>query len=123
MASFNRALLIGNVGGEPEIRYTAAGKAVANFSLATSEKVLNKETGERVEKTEWHNIVLWDKQAETAAEYVKKGSLLHIEGRLQTRKWTDKAGVERSITEIVAERFQLLDKKSTSSTPVYPDGE
>jgi len=111
MASFNRVFLLGNVGQAPEIMYTLSGRAVATLTVATDEKTKN-EAGEYVKHTEWHRLVLCGKQAEVAAEYIVKGSHIHAEGRLQTRKYTDKNGVERSTTEVIAERFQLLDKRS-----------
>jgi single-strand DNA-binding protein len=111
MASLNKVMLIGNLGKDPEVRYTASGQAVASFSLATSERYKNKQSGEWEEKTEWHNITLWGKQAEVAGEYLSKGKTVYIEGRLQTRKWQDKSGNDRYTTEIVGERMQMLGGK------------
>ena len=111
MASVNKVILIGNLGKDPEVRYTAGGDAVANFSIATSEKWKDKSTGEMVEKTEWHNIVMFGRVGEIAGEYLKKGSPCYVEGRLQTRKWTDKEGNDRYSTEVVGDRLQLLGSK------------
>lgn len=110
MASLNKVMLIGNLGKDPEVRYTAGGTAVASFSLATSEKFKGKD-GQWEEKTEWHNITLWARLAEIAGEYLSKGKTVYIEGRLQTRKWTDKEGKDRYTTEIVGERMQMLSGK------------
>ena len=110
MASLNKVMLIGNLGKDPEVRYTAAGTAVASFSLATSEKYKNK-SGEWEEKTEWHNVTLWARLAEIAGEYLAKGKTVYIEGRLQTRKWQDRDGKDRYTTEIVGEKMQMLSGK------------
>ena len=110
MASLNKVMLIGNLGKDPEVRYTAGGTAVASFSLATSEKFKNK-NGDFEEKTEWHNITLWARLAEIAGEYLSKGKTVYIEGRLQTRKWQDKEGKDRYTTEIVGEKMQMLSGK------------
>jgi single-strand DNA-binding protein len=110
MASLNKVMLIGNLGKDPEVRYTAGGTAVASFSVATSEKFKGK-TGEWEEKTEWHNITLWARLAEIAGEYLSKGKTVYIEGRLQTRKWQDKEGKDRYTTEIVGEKMQMLSGK------------
>jgi single-strand DNA-binding protein len=107
MASLNKVMLIGNLGKDPEVRYTPSGKAVASFSVATSEKIKNA-SGEWEERTEWHNVVLWGRLAEIAGEYLGKGKTVYIEGRLQTRKWQDKEGRDRYTTEIVGDRMQML---------------
>lgn len=107
MASLNKVMLIGNLGKDPEVRYTTSGKAVASFSLATTDK-FKSASGEWEEKTEWHNVVLWGRQAEIAGEYLAKGRTVFIEGRLQTRKWQDKDGRDRWTTEIVGDRMQML---------------
>ena len=107
MAGVNKAILIGNLGRDPELRYTQSGQAVTNFSLATSENWTDK-NGERTEKTEWHRIVAWGKTAELCAQYLSKGRTVYIEGRLQTRDWEDKEGVKRQTTEIVANTVQFL---------------
>ena len=107
MASVNKVILIGNLGRDPETRYTTGGDAVTNLNIATSEQWKDK-SGEKQEKTEWHRVVLFGRQAEIAGEYLKKGRSVYIEGRLQTRKYTDKDGVEKYSTEIVGDRMQLL---------------
>jgi len=110
MASLNKVMLIGNLGKDPEVRYTAGGTAVASFSIATTEKFKGK-SGDWEEKTEWHNITLWARLAEIAGEYLSKGKTVYIEGRLQTRKWQDKEGKDRYTTEIVGEKMQMLSSK------------
>jgi len=107
MASVNKVILIGNLGRDPETRYTTGGDAVTNLRLATTETWKDK-SGEKQEKTEWHTVVLFGRQAEIAGEYLKKGRSVYIEGRLQTRKYTDKEGQERYSTEVVGDRMQLL---------------
>lgn len=108
----NRVILVGRLGKDPEIRYTPSGMAMVNFSLATDESRKDAE-GNRQSITEWHNIVLWGKQAEVAAEYLKKGKLIYLEGRIQTRSWEDKqGGGTRSKTEIVASHFTMLGGRS-----------
>ena len=114
MASLNKVMLIGNLGKDPEVRYTASGQAVASFSLATSEKFNNK-SGEWDERTEWHNVVLWGRQGEIAGEYLAKGRTVFIEGRLQTRKWQDRDGKDRWSTEIIGDRMQMLSPKGDGS--------
>ncbi len=106
----NRVILIGRLGRDPEMRYTSSGTPVANFSMATDE-VWKDQNGERQTKTEWHNIVVWNKLAETCNTYLKKGKLVFIEGRLQTREWDDKDGNKRRTTEIVASNMQMLDRR------------
>jgi single-strand DNA-binding protein len=110
MAGVNKVILVGNVGRDAEVRYTQSGTAVAGFSLATSESFTDRD-GQRQERTEWHNIVVWGRQAEIAGQYVKKGRQLFIEGRLQTRDWVDPQSVKHYRTEIVANRFQLLGRR------------
>ena len=107
MASVNKVILLGNLGRDPETRYTTGGDAVTNLNIATSEQWKDK-SGEKQERTEWHRVVLFGRQAEIAAEYLKKGRSVYIEGRLQTRKYTDKDGVEKYSTEIVGDRMQLI---------------
>jgi len=107
MASVNKVILLGNLGRDPETRYTTGGEAVTNLRIATTEQWKDK-SGEKQEKTEWHSVVLFGRQAEVAGEYLKKGRSVYIEGRLQTRKWTDKEGVEKYSTEIVGDRMQLI---------------
>ncbi len=111
MASVNKVILVGNLGRDPEIRYMPSGDAMANLNIATTDTWKDKE-GEKQEKTEWHRVVMFGKQAEIAGEYLKKGSQVYIEGRLQTRKWTDKSNMERYTTEIVADRMQMLGGRS-----------
>lgn len=112
MRSINKVFLLGNLGQEPEIRYTPSGSAVANLSLATTYSYKDKQTGEYIENTEWHRIVFFNRTAEVAGEYLSKGSKIHIEGRLQTRKWEDREGNTRYTTEIVGEQLIMLDSKS-----------
>ena len=109
----NKVILVGNLGNDPDVRYTAGGAAVANVSIATTEAWKDRESGEMQEKTEWHKVVFFGKLAEIVAEYVKKGSQIYIEGRLQTRKWQDKEGNERYTTEIVANEMQMLGGRSS----------
>lgn len=104
----NKVTLIGNLGADPEIRYTANGSAVANIRLATAESWRDRESGEQQERTEWHRVVFFSRLAEIVAEYLKKGAQVYIEGRLQTRKWQDKDGNDRYTTEIVANEMQML---------------
>jgi single-strand DNA-binding protein len=110
MRGVNKVILVGHLGKDPEVRHLDGNNTVANFPLATSETYTTKE-GNKVEQTEWHNVVLWKKLAEIAEKYVKKGSLVFIEGRLRTRSWDDKDGNKRYTTEIVASSMQMLDKK------------
>ncbi len=107
----NKVILIGNLGQDPEVRYLPNGNAVANCTVATSESWKDKNTGETQEKTEWHRVVFFRRLAEIVAEYLKKGSKVYIEGKLQTRKWDDKAGVTHYSTEIIADQMQMLGEK------------
>lgn len=107
----NKVILIGNLGRDPEIRYMPNGGAVANLALATSESWKDKNTGEQQEKTEWHRVVLFRRLAEIAGEYLKKGSKVYIEGKLQTKKWQDNQGQDRYTTEIVGDELQMLDSR------------
>jgi single-strand DNA-binding protein len=107
MAGVNKVILIGNLGRDPEIRYTQGGQPVANFTLATSES-FNTREGKREERTEWHRIVVWGKTAELCTQYLAKGRTVYIEGRLQTREWEDKEGQKRRTTEVVAQTVQFL---------------
>lgn len=111
MASLNKSTLIGNLGGDPELRYMPDGTPVATISLATTEAWKNKQTGVKEERTEWHRVVFFRGLAEVVAEYLRKGSQIYIEGRLRTRKWTDKQGIERYTTEIHGDEMQMLGKK------------
>ena len=117
MASVNKVILVGNCGRDPEMRYMADGKAVANISIATSSKRKDKNTGETIESTEWHRVTFYDRLAEIAGEYVKKGKPVYIEGRLKYGKYTDKDGVEKSTCDIVATELQLLGGREESATP------
>jgi single-strand DNA-binding protein len=104
----NKVILIGNLGADPEVRFTQGGQAVANFRIATSESWTDKQSGQKTEKTEWHRIVVWGKLAELCGEYLKKGRQCYAEGRLQTREWTDKEGKKNYTTEVVANTVQFL---------------
>lgn len=113
MASLNKVLLIGNLGRDPEMRYMPDGSAICNFSIATTETWKDKNSGQKQEKTEWHNITMYRRLAEIAGQYLKKGSSVYIEGRLQTRKWQDKTtGQDRYTTEIIADEMKMLGGKS-----------
>lgn len=105
----NKVIIVGNLGADPEVRYTQGGNAVATISVATSESWRDKQTGETQEKTEWHRVVLFSRLGEIAGEYLKKGSKVYIEGRLQTKKWQDPDGQDRYTTEIIAGEMQMLD--------------
>jgi single-strand DNA-binding protein len=117
MASINKVIVIGNLGKDPEIRYTPSGSAVCNITVATSRTWKDKTSGEKQEETEWHRIVFFDRMAEIAGEYLKKGRPVYVEGRLKTRKWTDKDGVEKYTTEIMAENMQLLGGREEGAAP------
>lgn len=123
MASVNKVILVGNLGRDPEVRYMPNGDAVANFSIATTETWKDK-NGMRQEKTEWHNIAMYRRLAEIAGEYLKKGSSVYVEGRLQTRKWQDKNGQDRYTTEIICDQMQMLGGKNggTSNYDSTPSG-
>jgi single-strand DNA-binding protein len=111
MASVNKVILIGNLGRDPEIRYAPSGSAICNVTIATSRNWKDKNSGEKMEETEWHRVVFFDRLAEVAGEYLKKGRPVYVEGRLKTRKWTDKDGAEKYTTEIMAETMQLLGSR------------
>ncbi len=104
----NKVILVGNLGKDPEIRYTPSGSAVANVTIATSDQWKDKQTGEQQERTEWHRVVFFNRLAEVVGEYVKKGQQIYVEGRIQTRKWQDQSGQDRWTTEIVANEMQML---------------
>ena len=108
----NKVILIGNLGQDPEVRFTPSGTAVANLNLATTDTWMDRQSGQRQERTEWHRVVMFNKTAEIAQQYLKKGSKVYIEGRLQTRKWQDQNGQDRYSTEIVANDMQMLDGRS-----------
>ncbi|MEO8224861.1 MAG: single-stranded DNA-binding protein [Gammaproteobacteria bacterium] len=120
MSGINKVILIGNLGKDPETRYMPSGKAATNFSIATSERFKDRETGEPQERTEWHRIATFDRLAEIAAEYLKKGSKVYVEGRLRTRKWQDKEGKDRYSTEIIADQMQMLDSRGMGSSSGAP---
>lgn len=108
MASVNKVILVGNLGADPETRYTASGAAVTNIRVATSESWRDKQSGEQQERTEWHRVVFFNRLAEIAGEYLRKGSQVYLEGSLRTRKWQDQSGQDRYTTEIVANEMQML---------------
>ncbi|HVP89293.1 MAG TPA: single-stranded DNA-binding protein [Casimicrobiaceae bacterium] len=119
MASVNKVILVGNLGRDPETRYTTGGDAVTNIRVATTDTWKDK-NGEKQEKTEWHTVVFFGRQAEIAGEYLKKGRQVYIEGRLQTRKWQDKEGQDRYTTEIVADRMQMLGSRESGGASSAP---
>lgn len=130
----NKVILIGNLGNDPEVRYTPSGSAVASVSLATSETWKDKQSGELQDRTEWHRIVFFNRLAEIVGEYLHKGSKIYVEGSLRTRKWQDKNGMDRYTTEIIANEMHMLDsrgsniphekhKAGTTDTPVHHDVE
>ena len=112
MKGVNKAIIVGTLGKDPEVKYSANGSAIANITVATSEKWKDKNTGENVEKTEWHRISMFGKVAEIAGKYLKKGSQAYFEGKIQTRKWQDQSGQDRYTTEIVANEMQMLGGRS-----------
>ncbi|MGQ0828532.1 MAG: single-stranded DNA-binding protein [Bacteroidota bacterium] len=114
MAGVNKVILVGNLGKDPEVRHLEGGASVASFSLATSESYKDK-SGQRIEQTEWHNIVVWRGLAEIAEKYLKKGMTIYIEGKLRSRSWDDKEGNKRYTTEVVGDHFTILSKKENSS--------
>lgn len=125
MASLNRVLLIGNLGSDPEKRFTPSGQPVATFNIATTERWKDKSNSQTQERTEWHRIVVWGQQAENCAQYLSKGRPVFVEGRLQTRQWEDKNGAKRTTTEVVAQRVLFLGsgqgtgtRQKTNQTPM-----
>jgi single-strand DNA-binding protein len=124
MASINKVILVGNLGRDPEVRYTPDNNAITNISVATTDRYKDKHTGEQKEITEWHRVVFFNRLAEIAGEYLKKGSQVYIEGRLRTRKWTDQSGVDKYTTEIIADQMQMLGSRSGGSGGgvAYDDG-
>ena len=118
----NKVILVGNLGKDPEVRYMSNGNAVCNATLATSESWKDKQTGEQKEKTEWHNIVFYRRLAEVAGEYLKKGSQVYIEGKLQTRKWQDKSGNDRYTTDIIANEMQMLGSRGGGGSADFGGG-
>jgi single-strand DNA-binding protein len=121
MASVNKVIIVGNLGRDPEVRYMPSGDAIANIAVATSYKSKDRNTGEQKEITEWHRISFFGRLAEIVGEYMKKGSSIYVEGRLQTRKYTDKDGVEKYATDIVAESMQMLGGGSGSGNQDHQD--
>jgi len=119
----NKVILVGNLGKDPEVRYMPNGNAVANITLATTESWKDKQTGETQEKTEWHRVVLFRRLGEIAGEYLKKGSQVYIEGKLQTRKWQDNTGNDRYTTEIIANEMQMLGGRGGGGSAGFPSGE
>ncbi|NNL54068.1 MAG: single-stranded DNA-binding protein, partial [Woeseia sp.] len=113
----NKVIVVGNLGQDPETRYMPSGSAVTNMSIATSESWKDKQTGEAKERTEWHRVAMFGKLAEIAAEYLRKGSQVYIEGKLRTRKWQDKSGNDRYTTEIIADEMQMLGSRSGGGAP------
>src|SRR5512137_1604652 len=123
MASVNKAIIVGNLGKDPEVRYTASGEAICNITVATSDTWKDKASGEKKEATEWHRISFYGKLAEIAGEYLKKGSQVYIEGQLRTRKYQDKeTGKDRYSTEIRADRMQMLGSRAGAGMPREDDG-
>jgi single-strand DNA-binding protein len=118
----NKVILVGNLGKDPDMKYTASGAAIANITVATSESWNDKQTGEKQEKTEWHRVVFFRRLAEIAGEYLRKGSQVYIEGKLQTRKWQDQNGQDRYTTEIVANEMQMLGSRGGEASP-RPQGD
>jgi single-strand DNA-binding protein len=117
----NKVILIGNLGADPEVKYTPSGSAVANLRLATTESRRDKQSGEQQEHTEWHRLVMFGRLAEIAGEYLRKGSQIYVEGRIQTRKWQDRDGNDRYTTEIVANEMQMLGSRQGMGAPAYED--
>jgi len=118
MSSVNKALIIGNLGQDPEIKYTQSGSPVANLSVATSERWKDKNTGEQKEQTEWHRVVVFGRLAEIAEQYLKKGSKVFIEGKIQTRDWEDADGNKKYTTEVVAREMTMLDSRASTGSSV-----
>ncbi len=119
----NKTILIGNLGAEPETRYTASGSAVTNIRLATTDTWRDRQTGEQQERTEWHRVVFFNRLAEIAGEYLAKGSKVYVEGRLQTNKWQDQSGQDRYTTQIVANEMQMLDSRQGGASSGPPQGQ
>ena len=117
----NKVILVGNLGADPDTRYMPSGKAVTNIRIATSESWKDKATGDQQERTEWHTVVLFDKLGEIAAEYLRKGSQVYIEGALRTRKWQDKDGQDRYTTEVRGDVMRMLDRREGGSAPMESD--
>ena len=118
--SVNKVILLGRVGNDPEVKFMPSGNAVVNLSIATNRKFKNQESGSYEDKTEWHRVVFFNKPAETIGQYVSKGQQLYVEGRLQTRKWQDKDGVEKYSTDIISDSFTFVSSKSDSGDNFSP---
>ncbi len=123
MAGINKAIIVGNLGKDPEVRYMPDGTAIANFSVATSESWKDKASGEKKERTEWHRIVVFGKLGEICGEYLSKGKQVYIEGRIQTREWEDKDGNKRYTTEIIASDMKMLGSREDGSRKTAPDND
>lgn len=123
MSSVNKVILIGNLGRDPEIRYTQAGDAVVNLSIATVEKWKDKATGSMKESTDWHRVGIFGRPAEVAAQYLKKGSQIFVEGKIKYKKYTDKLGHEKVVTEILSDNFKMLGKPTTERSQQTPKNE
>jgi len=121
MAGVNKVIIVGNVGRDPEVRYTQSGRAVASFSVATSERFQDKE-GQQQERTEWHRVVAWGRLAEICGEYLRKGKQVYVEGRLQTRDWEDKDGHKRYTTEVIANVMQMLGRRGEDGGSISDEG-
>ena len=121
MAGVNKVILVGNLGKDPEVRHLESGASVANFTLATSETYKDRNSGERITQTEWHNVVLWRGLADIAEKYLRKGSQVYVEGKLRTRSWEDKDGNTRYTTEVVGDNMTMLGGKSSSDAGYTPD--
>ena len=119
----NKVILVGNLGNDPETRYSQAGAAITNISIATSETWKDKQTGQQQERTEWHRVVFFNRLAEIAGEYLRKGSKVYVEGSLRTRKWQGQDGQDRYTTEIVANEMQMLDSRGAGQQQQYPDNQ
>lgn len=117
----NKVILVGNLGQDPETRYMPSGSAVTNFTVATNESWKDKQTGEQKDRTEWHRVAMFNRLAEIAAEYLRKGSQVYIEGKLRTRKWQDRDGNDRYTTEIIADEMQMLGGRGGGSAPMSQD--
>jgi len=117
MSGVNKVIILGNLGQDPELKSTPSGASVATVSIATSESWTDKASGEKKEKTEWHRVVFWNRLAEIVGQYLRKGSKVYIEGRLQTRKWQNKDGVDQYTTEIIASEMQMLGGKQNQESP------
>lgn len=117
MASLNKVMILGNLGSDPEVRYTSSGKAVANLSVATTETWTDKQTNQKHEETEWHRCVLWGRLAEVAGEYLKKSSKVYLEGKNKTEKFTDNNNIERYVTKVVCDTMIMLDGKKERDAP------